>query len=1201
MTTLFLSTAAGALGNSILGAAGKFAGAELGTYVGAKLDNFLFGLDKTLPTIHTARSNDLNIQTSTYGKVIPIVYGTVKIAGNVIWAMPIKELEEESQITFGKLGTQTSRTSITYSYYSTLAIAICSGLAHQLINIYANEQIIDQNSIKYRFYQGTEEQRPDHLIATIEDKAPAYRGIAYIVLEDFPLAEYGNKIPNFTFEISCNIESKITQKIENINIIPGSGEFVYDTKIQSKTHQEHIDNRWIQSGQTTRINQNSNQDLPDAILSLNNMKQTLPNLQWISVVINWFCDDLDISRCAIYPATEYKHDARSIPDDWRVASITREEARLISYDNERPRYGGTISDNSLVRYLKELQERGYQILIYPMLLLDTRTKPWRGYISGEASDVDAFFQKYNSFIIHYANLTREFASGFVIGSELKGITQLNSNNSYPAISALVKLAKSVRNIMGTETIITYAANWDEYHSHNARYYMDELWASPYIDVVGIDAYFPLTDQIQPSLGFSSQDISNSWCTGEGYDYYYEDSENHADQRAFIDAKWAWKNIEKWWGEKHVNNDGLSTTWQPRMKKVWFVEYGFSSVDGCANQPNVFIDINSIDSKFPFFSKGNIDFKAQAIAIEGTLHKWQDSQMVERMFLWAWDARPFPYFPNLLKVWSDGPSWEFSHTIQGKLIFPTLNNVVANILKKAGYTDADFNCNQLTQFVDGFILNDRYTARSAIEILQQTYFFDIFVKEKQIIFQPKISEIKLNLDQNDLVKVNNSSFSITQTSSSHLPNRIEIIYINRMRNYDLSSTYSELEAKNKNIKTLFLPLVLNDYYAQSISYILLSHILQTKTKYTFNLPNNLLTLQPNDVIKLTLNNIEHTVKISSIDYGKILHVTGTSHANSIYEIDSTNFSIYTPPQKIFPGETEFTILDLPMNSEGISIAKNGIEEGWQGASLYISDQNNENYHFLANLSGNTTCGICTNRLHDGPTNIIDEGNNIVVLLKSGELDNITEEELLNGGNLAKIGDEIIQFRNSKFISNHKYQLSGLLRGRYNTEHLINSHISDETFILLNSLVQSVPMKNDLINMERSYKGISYGQTDSQKQIFIYHNNYLKPFSVVRISGHRNIDNDIVITWIRRSRIENNLRDHIDLPIDEETEQYDIEIYRNNKTIRTMNTLNSTSIKYSSEHQIEDFNSLQTTLSVKVYQISAIVGRGNSVLTNIRIQN
>jgi hypothetical protein len=48
--------------------------------------------------------------------------------------------------------------------------------------------------------------------------------------------------------------------------------------------------------------------------------------------------------------------------------------------------------------------------------------------------------------------------------------------------------------------------------------LDALWADPNIDVVGIDAYFPLTDA--PRAVHDKEAIAAGWAAGELIGYYY---------------------------------------------------------------------------------------------------------------------------------------------------------------------------------------------------------------------------------------------------------------------------------------------------------------------------------------------------------------------------------------------------------------------------------------------------------------------------------------------------------------------------------------------------------------------------------------------------------------------------------------------------------------------------------------------------------
>ena len=62
-------------------------------------------------------------------------------------------------------------------------------------------------------YPGTETQEVDPLIESIEgvDSTPAYKGISYIVIEDLQLADFGNRLPNLSFEV---VNGNILENLE---------------------------------------------------------------------------------------------------------------------------------------------------------------------------------------------------------------------------------------------------------------------------------------------------------------------------------------------------------------------------------------------------------------------------------------------------------------------------------------------------------------------------------------------------------------------------------------------------------------------------------------------------------------------------------------------------------------------------------------------------------------------------------------------------------------------------------------------------------------------------------------------------------------------------------------------------------------------------------------------------------------------------
>ncbi|MEP2706248.1 MAG: hypothetical protein ABJQ71_22800 [Roseibium sp.] len=102
--------------------------------------------------------------------------------------------------------------------------------------------------------------------------------------------------------------------------------------------------------------------------------------------------------------------------------------------------------------------------------------------------------------------------------------------------------------------------------------------------------------------------------------------------------------------------------------------------------------------------------------------------------------------------------------------------------------------------------------------------------------------------------------------------------------------------------------------------------------------------------------------------------------------------------------------------------------------------------------------------------------------------------------------------------------------------------------------------------------------------------LKPLSPVHLRGKRDAAGNLSISWIRRTRRDGTWADGTDVPLNEDSERYDLEVLNGSTVIRTTAGLTSPAYTYSAADQITGFGSVQASLSVRVYQVSGTVGRG-----------
>jgi hypothetical protein len=171
------------------------------------------------PETEGPRLGDLSVQTSTYGAEIGHVHGTIALAGNLIWLENNKLKETVHKKKSGGKGGASTTPTRTFSYSATFIIAICEGPIDGIARIWCGDKLIynaasgdlatiiasNKSARGFKIYYGTDDQLPDprYEAAKGVGKASAFRGLAYVVFEDFQLADYGNTLQaaEFKFEI----------------------------------------------------------------------------------------------------------------------------------------------------------------------------------------------------------------------------------------------------------------------------------------------------------------------------------------------------------------------------------------------------------------------------------------------------------------------------------------------------------------------------------------------------------------------------------------------------------------------------------------------------------------------------------------------------------------------------------------------------------------------------------------------------------------------------------------------------------------------------------------------------------------------------------------------------------------------------------------------------------------------------------------
>lgn len=534
----------------------------------------------------------------------------------------------------------------------------------------------------------------------------------------------------------------------------------------------------------------------------------------------------------------------------------------------------------------------------------------------------------------------------------------------------------------------------------------------------------------------------------------------------------------------------------------------------------------------------------------------------------------------------------------------LATVVADLAARAGLAAIDVSA--LSDTVSGFVIGRQMSYRQALELLAQAYRFDVVEVDGVLMFAPLDRASVVTIAHNDLVRPERGSdAAITvRGQEMELPREIALRYIDPARDFQVGVQRARRATTLSHVvQTRDLPLVLDASAAKRAAEIELALAWLRRETLAFGLPLRWLRLAPGDVITLNLANIAPlSLILDEVQMGGgRVRCRATPYGAAVLGSAATGDGGAVPAQ-IIPelAATVYFLLNLPSVSatDGAQstfyAALSSAADGWHGAVLLRSVDGGASYEEIAASAAPATVGETVNALADGPCNYWDEANTLTVtLLNAGmTLESRPELAILNGANAALVGDEIIQFRNASLNVSGDWLLSGLLRGRRGTERHMTGHSAGERFILLEaSAVLPIETTLGAMGREDLYKGVSVGALieDVTATPFTYTAENLKPFAPVHASGVRDGAGNLTLSWIRRTRVGGDWLDGADVPLGEEAESYEVDIMNGSNVMRTLSASTAQAI-YSAADQTADFGAPQSAVTVRIYQLSAVVGRG-----------
>lgn len=652
---------------------------------------------------------------------------------------------------------------------------------------------------------------------------------------------------------------------------------------------------------------------------------------------------------------------------------------------------------------------------------------------------------------------------------------------------------------------------------------------------------------------------------------------------------------------------------PQFDCAWVDEYGCAAIDKGTNQPNKFLDPKSSESAVPHYSNGQQDELIQFQYLRAMAGYWGDpahnpvseeygGPMVdmEHAYAWAWDARPYPFFPNDAERWADGENYLRGHWITGRVSAWRLASVVEEVCGRAGLEACETG--GLHGHVRGYLVEQVAEPRAALQPLALRYGFDAVERGGALVFRQRDGLADHAVDPERVVRDEERDGAIEEVRGSEvdLAGRVRLRFIEAGADYDVISEEAVLGEDDASVSTSEIPLAMTRAEGRQTVERWLSESRAATDMVRLTLPRSRLAVGAGDVIALPEEGGEGHFRVDRVEMLahaqklEAIRIEPESYRPVLIEPELGPLRGFDAPAPVTP-----FFLDLPlMTGEEVPQAPHVAVTArpWPGsAAVYVAD-GGEDFSLDQILEARTPIGVTETAMAPAPSGVFDRGAALRVRMLHGGLQSVGADRLLSGANLCAIGDgnpggwELFQFRDAALVGVDTYEIGHRLRGQLGTE--VEALWPAGSYVVrLDGTPQQIGLTEGQIGQERHYRvgpanrpvdDLSYVHT-----VLAFEGAGLRPLSPVHLSVNGAPGADMAFGWIRRTRIGGDRWETPEVPLGEEAERYLVRVMQGEAVLRE-EMVSAPVWTYTAAAQGAD--GLAGAFEVRVAQVSALVGAG-----------
>jgi hypothetical protein len=309
----------------------------------------------------------------------------------------------------------------------------------------------------------------------------------------------------------------------------------------------------------------------------------------------------------------------------------------------------------------------------------------------------------------------------------------------------------------------------------------------------------------------------------------------------------------------------------------------------------------------------------------------------------------------------------------------------------------------------------------------------------------------------------------------------------------------------------------------------------------------------------------------------------------------------PPPRL-GGLPTAVVMDLAAAESGSPVLQRlaVAADPWPGAYTLWRAEDGGSFAPVQRIATRATVGETKTGLAAGPLWRLDRAASVDVQFAYGALQSVSLAAALNGGNLIAIeapgqGWEIVSFTMATLVSAGRWTLSGLVRGLSGSESFaaIAKPVGAKA-VILDGAIAELATGHEWLNRSADYRLSPEGRDHADPMAVAFTATAgplaLRPLSPVRLKARREAGG-VRFSWIRRTRFGGDNWELAEVPLNEDTEAYVVEVL-NGAVVKRRVSANAPSILYASADEIADFGSAQGAIRLRVAQLSAATGPGQA---------